>query len=243
TEERLAAAPRGVLTEWAKETRDRAGGLPLYYTEWNTSSSCRDPRHDEPYAAAFALKTIADNDGLVNGYSFWTFSDVFEEQGLASRPFHGGFGLLTLHEVEKPAYQAFRFLHEAGNERLPVTGEGGATEAMAVTRGPATHVLLWNYDAPGSGIETARVELAVTGADRPLRATLERVDADHANPKAAWDGMGRPHYPAPAQVEQLKDAAAIAPEELNVSGQAEQCVELSLPPYGVARVTLEPLGP
>ena len=40
-----------------------------------------DAFHDEPYSAALVTKTIADNDGLVDGYSFWTFSDLFEEGG------------------------------------------------------------------------------------------------------------------------------------------------------------------
>jgi hypothetical protein len=49
----LEHAPRGVMKEQASKARDEAGGLPLYYTEWNISSNPRDPLHDEPFAAAF----------------------------------------------------------------------------------------------------------------------------------------------------------------------------------------------
>ena len=69
---------------------------PQHYTEWNSSSNPRDPRHDEPYAAAFVAKTALEASDLVQGYSFWTFSDIFEENYFPSVPFHGGFGLLNL---------------------------------------------------------------------------------------------------------------------------------------------------
>jgi xylan 1,4-beta-xylosidase len=58
----------------------------VYYTEWNASSNPRDPRHDEPYAAAFVAKTALEASDLVQGYSFWTFSDIFEENYFPSVP-------------------------------------------------------------------------------------------------------------------------------------------------------------
>ncbi|MGH8527754.1 MAG: GH39 family glycosyl hydrolase, partial [Gammaproteobacteria bacterium] len=122
TETQLANSQRGVLREWAQDTRRRAGRLPVYYTEWNSSSNPRDPRHDEPYAAAFVAKTALEASDLVQGYSFWTFSDIFEENYFPSVPFHGGFGLLNLHGIAKPTYRAFQLLHELGTERLLVDG-------------------------------------------------------------------------------------------------------------------------
>ena len=119
TETQLANSQRGVLREWTQDTRRRAGKLPVYYTEWNSSSNPRDPRHDEPYAAAFVAKTALEASDLVQGYSFWTFSDIFEENYFPSVPFHGGFGLLNLHGIAKPTYRAFELLHKLGN-RTPV---------------------------------------------------------------------------------------------------------------------------
>ena len=84
------------MREAAQDTRRRARGRPVYYTEWNSSSNPRDPLHDDPYAAAFVVATIMEAKGLVEGYSFWTFSDIFEENYFPSVPFHGGFGLLNL---------------------------------------------------------------------------------------------------------------------------------------------------
>src|SRR5262249_51579293 len=48
TEGELAGSRRGLLREWAAEARQRARGLPLYYTEWNASSNPRYPRPHHP---------------------------------------------------------------------------------------------------------------------------------------------------------------------------------------------------
>ena len=32
---------------------------------------------------------------LVTSMSYWTFSDVFEEQGVVKSPFYGGYGLIA----------------------------------------------------------------------------------------------------------------------------------------------------
>ncbi len=44
----------------------------------------------------------------MDGYTFWTFSDIFEEHYFPAAPFHGGFGLLKLNGVAKPSYRAFQ---------------------------------------------------------------------------------------------------------------------------------------
>ncbi len=58
------------------------------------------PNH-EPFAAAYAAKIILEAQGLVEGYSFWTFSDIFNENYFPCS-FQGGFGLLNLHGIAKP---------------------------------------------------------------------------------------------------------------------------------------------
>ena len=112
----LADSRRSVLRDEAREVRRQAGDLPVYYTEWCTSSNPRDPMHDDPYAAAFIVKTVLEANGLVQGYSYWTFSDIFEENYFPSVPFQGGFGLLNIHGIAKPAYRAYELLHELGTE-------------------------------------------------------------------------------------------------------------------------------
>ena len=42
-------------------------------------------------------------------YSYWTFGDVFEEQGVPFTPFHGGLGLVANGCITKPTFWTFAF--------------------------------------------------------------------------------------------------------------------------------------
>lgn len=79
--------PRDILAQMTKKAKKEAGNYPLYYTEWNGSIE-----YDTCYQAAFVAQTIAYNHGLVEGYSFWTVSDIFEEMGMKPGPFKNEFG-------------------------------------------------------------------------------------------------------------------------------------------------------
>ncbi|MGH8008865.1 MAG: GH39 family glycosyl hydrolase, partial [Candidatus Binatia bacterium] len=190
----LANAPRGVMRERAEEAHRQARGRPLYYTEWNSSSNPRDTLHDQPYAAAFVTKTIMDNHGLVEGYSIWTFSDIFEENYFPSIPFHGGFGLLNLHGIAKPMYRAYELLHRLGTELLTLEGTHETVDAWVVRKERAVTVLLTNHALPRHPLKTELVHLRLTDAPAPRTAYLERVDEDHANAQRVWQEMGEPKY-------------------------------------------------
>ena len=92
---------RGVVTRMTQKAFQEADGIPLYYTEWNSLAGLPS---DGPFGASFIAKTVLDGVGMAKGYSYWTFSDIFEENGMPSAEFHGGFGLLTLHGVPKATY-------------------------------------------------------------------------------------------------------------------------------------------
>jgi xylan 1,4-beta-xylosidase len=240
TETQLAHSRRGILREWVEESHRRARGRPLFYTEWNASSNPRDPLHDETYAAAFAAKTVMGMIGLVDAYSFWTFSDIFEENYFPSVPFHGGFGLLTLHGIPKPTYRAFELLHRLGNECLPVDGVHRTVDAWVVRGQKIITVLLTNHALPRHPIETDHVQIQLAGVPRPLAAFAERIDEEHANPKRLWQAMGAPEYLSQGQVEQLQEASQLIRQPQSWNHQEETLyLEIRLPPHAVAAITLE----
>ena len=115
TEAQLAASPRSVLREQARAVRREAGERPVFYTEWCTSSNPRDVLHDEPYAAASSSRPCSRRGVSLQGYSYWTFSDIFEENYFPSVPFHGGFGLLNLHGIRQACLPCLR---AAARDRL-----------------------------------------------------------------------------------------------------------------------------
>jgi xylan 1,4-beta-xylosidase len=239
-EGQLAAARRGVLAERAQDARRQAGDCPLYYTEWNTSSNSRDPLHDEPYAAAFIVKTVLEVANLVQGYSFWTFSDIFEENYFPSQPFHGGFGLLTLHGIAKPSYRAFELLHALGQERFLVDGRHPTVDAWVIGRGSSLAAVLTNHALPRHPIASERVRLRLGPAPEPRIARVWRIDEDHANAARRWRALGAPEYLSAEQVAELEAASALTAADISwrhLDGALE--LELDLPPHGVAAITLE----
>lgn len=240
TKIQLFKSQRGIMRQVAQDTRRRARGRAVYYTEWNSSSNSRDPLHDDPYAAAFAVSTIMEVKGLVEGYSFWTFSDIFEENYFPSVPFHGGFGLLTLHGIPKPTYRAFQLLHDLGTEQSLVDGLHETVDCSVIRRGSSVTILLTNHTTPGHSIESEQIEIRLDHATEPLEAHIRRVDADHAHPKRLWEDMGRPEYLGRKDVEQLQKASAVATERQPVSfHDGSVLVRTKLPPHAVAAITIE----
>jgi xylan 1,4-beta-xylosidase len=176
--------------------------------------------HDGPFCAALAARFALDVDDLVDAASWWTFSDIFEENYFPSVPFHGGFGLLNLHGVAKPVYRGFQLLGRLGTRTWPAAG-AHPTLAARVGGGDDdawTAVLVTNVAMPRHAIAAGRASVRLAGlrGRRPRRAHVVRIDDTHANAKAAWVAMGAPEYPLPHQVDALHAASALVEEPLEV---------------------------
>jgi xylan 1,4-beta-xylosidase len=176
--------------------------------------------------------TIRQCDGLVSIMSYWTFSDVFEEQGVVKTPFYGGYGLIAEGGIPKPAYNAFKVLHQLGDQRIALDSES----ALLTRRNDGTLVIaVWNYAPPGElgSPKTVTLQLKNTKAHR---ASISRVDSDHGDFHAAYDKMGSPRYPTQAQIEDLRRATNLhAPEDRKLK---DNQLTLTLPAHGLAVIEL-----
>ena len=241
TETQLSDAPRDVLIQRVRKMRQAVGDRMLCYTEWNSSSNPFFEFHDQPYAAAFLFKNMLDVADLVHCYSWWTFSDIFEENYFSSTPFHGGFGLQTIHGVAKPSYRAMQLLHGLGDQRLPVAGSHPTVDAWAV-RADGTHVdlLLSNHAFPRHAIANEAVAWHVTSSRKPKNASVLRVDGDHCNSRQAWLDMGSPDYLDAKQVAELDEVSQLESEPVAVQAHDDGFdIQLNLPPHGIAAVRVE----
>ena len=233
----LSKSLRSVLRDEARAVKAQAQGLPVYYTEWSSSSNPRDPMHDEPYAAAFIVKTVLEAGGLVKGYSYWTFTDLFEENYFPAEPFQGGFGLLTITGIAKPAYRAFELLHHVGTSMHPVDGTHATVDAWIIGGPQETTIICTNWALPRHPIQAENVRVAMTHASRPVEVTIRRIDERHANAKRAWQSMGSPEYPSPSEMRRLHVAS-----ELKSRAQSHQFRDgklhlgFAMPPQSVAAI-------
>lgn len=133
------------INETIKEMVEVGSKLNMNYdeywiTEWNSSMDCRDLIHDTCFMAAFIVKTCIENDNLVNGMGFWTFTDLFEEFRLEQSLFHGGFGLITYNGIKKASYNAYEFLSRLGKE-IVYKNDG----IIVTKKDDEYQVLIYNY--------------------------------------------------------------------------------------------------
>jgi xylan 1,4-beta-xylosidase len=118
--------------------------LPLHYTEWSTSYSPRDPVHDSYISAAYILSKLKGTEGYADSMSYWTFTDIFEENGPVPSAFHGGFGLLNFQGLRKPSFYAYQFLNRLGDEELA----SNDADSWVCRGARGAQVLFWNFTAP-----------------------------------------------------------------------------------------------
>jgi xylan 1,4-beta-xylosidase len=152
--------------------------------------------------------TIRQCDGLVDMMSYWTFSDVFEEQGVVKRPFYGGFGLLAEDDLPKPSFNAFKLLHHLGDARVPAD----AKDVLVTRRRDGSlAIAVWNLSLPEEKGAEKDITLQLQGLTGTHSATLDLVDADHGSLRKAYAAMGSPTDPTQAQIRLLKKAAELPP--------------------------------
>jgi len=205
--------------------------IPLIWSEFNASYMNETAVTDSTYMGPWMAETIQQCDGLVDTMSYWSFSDVFDEQGVVKTPFYGGYGLIAAYGLPKPAYAAFAVLHKLGTERIAVDSDS----ALATRAGKKLVVAVWNYAPPEGGGSARETTLEfVHGSAK--KAVIWRVDSGHGDMRAAYAKMGSPRYPTLAQITELRKAAALVPEKRKIdSGR----LTLELPAQGLAVVEVE----
>jgi xylan 1,4-beta-xylosidase len=210
--------------------------LPIIFSEYNASYMNEVDVTDSPFMGPWLANTIRLCDGLVDNLAYWTFSDVFEEQGVAKLPFYGGFGLVAAGHIPKAAFNAFLLLHQLGNERLKVD-----SDSTIVTRRQdgSLAIAVWNYAPPGNGGAPKKVTLSFRGLTRSLQARIQIVDRNHGSAFTTWKTMGKPDFPTREQQEQLRQAAQMPLPQIRPLGQADPArLSITLEPQSLALIVI-----
>jgi len=198
-------------------------GLPLYFTEWSTSYTPRDSVHDSYISAPYILTKLKGAQGLVQGMSYWTYSDLFEEPGPPTAPFQGGFGLLNPQGIRKPAYFAYKYLHALDGSSIASTD----SQAMLSAKDGNFIGLIWDFQQPDQKLSNrsfytktipshpaAPVYLQVThlAANTAYRLQVYR-SGYHANDAySAYLEMGSPKNLTEQQIAKLNELTRDLPE-------------------------------
>jgi xylan 1,4-beta-xylosidase len=208
--------------------------LPLIWSEFNASYANEPDVTDSAYMSPWLADTIRQCDGLVDEMSYWTFSDVFEEQGVIKQPFYGGYGLIGEDSIPKPAFNAFELLHWLGDERLAVSSND-----VLVTRRPDGSLVIaaWNLTGPGAGGTEKTIQLQFAHVQIGS-VRIARVDSDHGDVHKAYEAMGSSRYPTREQIEKLRAASHLSPAEVQkITGDS---LELKIPREGLVLIEAQP---
>jgi xylan 1,4-beta-xylosidase len=253
---------RDAITAGVRKVRSKVDQSPfaraeLHYTEWSASYTPADPIHDSYHSAAFILDKIHNIDIAAASMSYWTFTDIFEEAGPRTTPFHGGFGLLNYQDLPKPSYFAYKFLHRLGDSRLACEDPAAI---VCRSQDGAVQALFWDFTLTHPGPEIINQEFYK--ADQPSRPTIPvglqlkgvpkgtyRVRATKVGYRAndvqsAWRNLGSPAQLSHAQVATLRQASAGEPvidEKVEIGVDGEWKRSFPMRENDVWLVELQPL--
>jgi xylan 1,4-beta-xylosidase len=233
------------MIEELKETRKimadypEIADMPLHITEFNSSYSPICPVHDTTFNAAFIARILSEAGEYADSYSYWTFSDVFEEVDVPKSIFHGGFGLVALNSIKKPTFYTFEFFSKAGRELLY------RDEHLIVTKDGDKYVIIgWNWhdmrDNNTSPDESYKLSLPSIGKQALL--VKQEVGGSHANPMQTWSNMGKPRSVDKKQLKILQASAEPLHTDAKLSEQnGTYEVELSIPCNHLCMVEITPV--
>ena len=256
---KLSMNPDSVVGD-VRRVREQIGkskfpNLPLYFTEWSTSYNPRDPVHDSYISAAYILEKLKGSRGLLQGMSYWTYSDIFYEPGPPNGPFHGGFGLMTVDGVRKPAWFAYKYLSALQGRDVPTADP----QSWAAADGKRVAAIVWDWRLPDQKISNRPyyTKLHSSVAASPVtvrfshlqpgsyRLQIRRTGFHKNDPQSAWIEMGKPDHLTAAQTAKLKALTRDLPERdatVRVAVAGTYSLALPMNTHDVVLATMERVG-
>ena len=210
----LPITRRDMVARSAKKVYDQVKAsavpnTPIIWSEFNATYLTQPQVTDSAFMGPWLASTIRECDGLTEMMSYWSFSDVFEEQRVVKTPFYGGYGLIAERNIPKAAYRVFELLHRLGDQRIPLDSENAL---VTQRKDGAIVVALWNYAEPDENTSTRTFRINVSGR-RVTRYRMQSVDPDHGSAIKHWKAIGSPVSPTPLQIAELQKASALSPPE------------------------------
>jgi xylan 1,4-beta-xylosidase len=211
----LPIARRDMVARSARKVYDQvkasaAPDTPIIWSEYNATYLNQPEVTDSAFMGPWLANNIRECDGLQSMMSYWTFSDVFEEQGVVKTPFYGGYGLIAERHLPKAAFWAFDLLHKLGDQRLAADSEN----QLITRRADGTYVVaIWNYAEPGEnpGSKTFRLKLANV---RAKSYRMRYIGPEHGSVLESWKKMGAPVSPTREQIALLQRESRLPEPEV-----------------------------
>ena len=230
--------------------------LPLYFTEWSTSYTPRDAVHDSYVSAAYILDKLRRTQGLVQGMSYWTYSDLFEEPGPPTAPFQGGFGLMNPQGIRKPAWFAYKYLNAVRGHELACSDP----QVFAAAQGKRLAALIYDWSQPRQTVSNrpfytrlhpaagaASAQLRLIGlAPGTYRLSVHRTGFRSNDAYSAYLDMASPATLSDRDISRLQALTADTPERddrVRVGPSGAFSLDLPMRENDILLVQLSPASP
>lgn len=213
-------------------------GKQIHVTEFNTSYSPNCPLHDTNQNAAYIALQLSRLGDVNESYSYWTFGDIFEENGVPFAPFHGGFGLVANGGIPKPTFWTFQFFKNLSGKCVH-----RSEEMVLMDQGDGKYCgVAWNCSRTRSGRELELAFELPSGEKGEYVLLTKTVDEETCNPLRVWHDMGEPSSLSGEQKALLKEAARpfIFSRRLGTDGGLR--VSLHLKEHAVEWFSLSPVA-
>ena len=160
--------------------------------------------------------------------------------------------MVNIFGVRKPSFRIFQMLAEAGSTRaaLSLVGADANVYSVALLDGADLHssstltIIVANHACTHrcATPEPLNVTLDLRGLSAaPKSATVARINASSANPKAKWEELGAPDYPSPSEIASIHAASAVLESPAAVVEHESGVwvvTDVLLEPYSVLAVKL-----
>ena len=221
-----------------KHSRELLNATPLHdrelhFTEWSSSYTPTDYMHDQYHQASFILDKVRRATPYVDSLSYWTFTDIFEENGPRFTPFHGGFGMINLEGIKKPSFYAFKFLSELGQQDVETND---ARSWVTKSQNGSIQALVWDYtpvvppagqtdqsfykqELPAQPKGSLTLDLAHL-ANGSYKLSVYQIGYERKDAYTAYLKMGSPAQLTQAQVsalQKISDGRASREEEVTIT--------------------------
>jgi len=241
---------------------------PVILGEWDPEgcAACSAKSHPENayrngnLYAVYTAEALKDTIALaqragVNLAGVVTWSFEFEDQ-----PYFEGFRELATNGIDKPVLNTFRMLGMMGGERVILTSSAAepmesvlrpgeakieGVDGFAVRDDRKLDVMVWTYQEEDLNPPARKIKLEIAGlpvACGKIKIEEFRVDGEYSNAYSAWQKMGRPQKPTPAEYVKLEEAGQLKQVEAPklLSGGKGKCSYVEeLSPQSVSLVRLK----
>ncbi|MGA8086806.1 MAG: beta-xylosidase [Terracidiphilus sp.] len=242
---KLSASPDAIVGD-VRRVREQISAspfpdLPLYFSEWSTSYTPRDSVHDSYISAPYILSKLKACEGKLQGMSYWTYSDLFEEPGPPTAPFQGGFGLLNPEGIRKPAFFAYKYLHSLRGNSIATSDP----QALLSTKGGDFSAVIWDFEPPNQKVsnrpfytkvipahpaEPVQLQLRHLVPNSSYHLQVHRTGYRANDAYTAYIEMGSPKELTKAEVSKLNDLTQdLSETDQAVESAPDGTIKVSVP--------------